>query len=355
MGHYVPQVQADAANFTLFVVLFFSTAARLGSRWYIARQFGLEDLYIVIALAFYFAYIVILHNEFLGTDQLYSFVISEPEGMQDLQTLDQLSLWSYTIRLMMFDNTTQMVVVAFAKLSLLSIYRRITAARRSHTIILHCVEAFVVCTLLAQAIPVFFTTTPVACSWDFVPYMDPGACTYNINIYHLIMAGSGLNIISDLCCVILPWFVIPKLQISRANKLKLVAMYSLGFINIACSAVRIDAINIEGQNMVNTLESQFKFNFSSVIEATSAILCVNIPGIFAAINRFRQIKKIKSGNLEIAQSGDSDRPATFGGSRGKRIANDTEKSDGTITLTREYTVSDLESGGGSRKGSTDPI
>ncbi|KAI9668492.1 MAG: hypothetical protein M1829_005370 [Trizodia sp. TS-e1964] len=138
------------------------------------------------------------------------------------------------------------------------------------------------------------------------------------------MAVSDFNILIDLVMVTLP---------------------CLGFLTIATSAVQIDGINIEEYDLVPKIEAQFKFNFTSMVEVSTAILCVNVPGIFAASNRFRRsITKgyfYGSGNAR-----DSDGIVTIGGARTKRKPNaqDTEKTENGITLNQEFTVFDEESG-----------
>ncbi|KAI9651881.1 MAG: hypothetical protein M1829_002117 [Trizodia sp. TS-e1964] len=349
---YVSQARSDAANFTLFIFVFFSTVARLLSRWYVSRKFSLEDYFIGIAVAFLFAFTIIIHQENLVTETLYYQIIGLPAGKQELTTLDQLRDFSYFVRLTIFDNSTQVVAVFFAKMSLLAFYRRATVIKK-HTIILHCVEAFVTASFIATLIPVFFNSDPVGCGFDFFAYInDPVPCNTRADVFHLIMAGSGFNILIDLIMVILPWFVIPNLQLSRSNKYKLIAMYSLGFITMAASAVRIDGINIEGYDMVPKLEAQFKFDFTSMVEASTAILCVNVPGIFAAVNRFKR-GGIKGSSSGSGQTGDSEGNVTIGGGRAKRKANSEQaedKTEGVITLTHEFTVSDEEKATASGQG-----
>ncbi|KAI9677337.1 MAG: hypothetical protein M1829_002680 [Trizodia sp. TS-e1964] len=343
---YVTQARGDAANFTLFIVVFFSTVARLLSRFYVSRKFSLEDYFIALSVAFLFAYTIIVHQEYLVVETLYYQLIQLPEGKQELSTLDQLRDLSYFIRLTIFDNATQCVAVYLSKMSLLAFYRRATVIKK-HTIVLHCVEAFVTAAFIATFLPVFFDSDPIGCGFDFFAYInDPVPCNNRADILHLIMAGSGLNILIDMIMVILPWFVIPKLQLSQSNKYKLIAMYSLGFITIAASAVRIDGINIENYDIVPKLLAQFKFDFTSMLEASTAILCVNVPGIFTSFNRFKRRSNPKP-TYASGQTGESQGLETFGGTRSKLKANSDQTSegmaDGAITVTHEFTVSDEES------------
>ncbi|KAI9652202.1 MAG: hypothetical protein M1829_001811 [Trizodia sp. TS-e1964] len=245
-------------------------------------------------------------------------------------------------------------------MALLAFYRRASVVKK-HILILHCVEAFVTASYIAILLPVFFATSPVSCEYDFVAHFDdPVPCVSNVDTFRLIMAGSGFNILIDLIMVVLPWFVIPKLQLSRANKYKLIAMYSLGFFTIVASAVRIHGINIAGFDIIPKLEAQFTFNFTSMIEASTAIVCVNVPGIFAAFNRFRRSKN-KGYTYGSGESGgdNTDGKVTISGGRTKRKTNtqdSEEKTDHNITLTHEFTVSDEESGNASNKeGSSNPV
>ncbi|KAI9652203.1 MAG: hypothetical protein M1829_001812 [Trizodia sp. TS-e1964] len=103
---YVTQPRADAANFTLFVIVFFSTVLRLVSRYYVSRKFGLEDLFITLSVAFLFSYTIIIHNENVVTENLYNFLIDLPKEKQ-IFSMDQLHSYAYFVRLTIFDNSTE--------------------------------------------------------------------------------------------------------------------------------------------------------------------------------------------------------------------------------------------------------
>jgi hypothetical protein len=62
-------------------------------------------------------------------------------------------------------------------------------------------------------------------------------------------------------------------------------MYSAGFISLSFSAVRIYAVNYTHGTYLNWVTTQFRFSLWSVIEPFSAVVCVNIPTLFAGAAR----------------------------------------------------------------------
>ncbi len=79
------------------------------------------------------------------------------------------------------------------------------------------------------------------------------------------------------------------------NTVRILAMYSVGAVAVAFSAIRIKAINNQGLAFKAYLESQFPFALWSVIEAFAPALCVNIPAIFGGATKLRSMRK--SGRL----------------------------------------------------------
>ncbi|KAI9673840.1 MAG: hypothetical protein M1829_003958 [Trizodia sp. TS-e1964] len=356
---YLLVSSVDAIFFSFFAVAFVTTVLRVLSRNYISAKLGLDDYYVILSVIFMFVFACILHGEFSADDRIYYSLITRPVEEQDTLIDSELRAFSDSYRHQIFDNVTQIISVSLAKLSLLAFYRRIVSTVRKHMMVLYALEAIVIMATIAQAIPILFSTRPISCPYNYYDHIDD--CEFIVDSYHLVMAGSAINIFIDLCCVGLPWFLIPKLQMS----LKLIAMYSLGVINITCSAFRIPALNLEGLSWHDWLESQFAFSMWSIAECFSAIVCVNVPGIFAAITRFRRHNKPEfvgssSGLSTIRRRyfGKSSKGGSSGLTTTKSEADaghssSHEDDKNGITPTQEFAASDLESGNGSQMESAE--
>ena len=64
-------------------------------------------------------------------------------------------------------------------------------------------------------------------------------------------------------------------------------MYCVGFITLACSAARINAVHNYDLTTKEWLLTQYNFVVWGTIEAFTAILCVHIPCLVAGINKWR--------------------------------------------------------------------
>jgi hypothetical protein len=269
----------DVLNFSLFNLVLLSTAFRVVSRQFLVPKIGLDDILAVVAAAFALAYIIVIHFEYDCWERLYITVKDVPAAEADFSSPYQAHWFSNGLRLAIFDNVTQLLSLSFAKLSLVAFYRRITTHRRSHRIALDIITAIIVGNAISQVLVLFFSTKPVKCNYDYEHYQS--TCTWVVNTLQLLIVNGAVQILIDLCCIIMPWVVLRELHTSRQTKVKLVSMYSVGCITLSFSAIRMWAVNNGGLDWKQWLNSQFPFEFWSLIEAFAAILCINIPALVA--------------------------------------------------------------------------
>ncbi|KAI9752935.1 MAG: hypothetical protein M1815_000192 [Lichina confinis] len=284
---FVPTSTLDAINFTFFAIVFTATVLRLLTRAFLLPKLGTDDLHVTLALAFGLSYIIILHFEVGHLEWIHKDIIDLPKEQQEVQTEAQWHHYTHAIRLLIFDNMTQLWATSFAKLSLMAFYRRITPFRK-HRMALYIIDAMIVGNGISHTMVTAFATRPVPCQFNFGAYRD--TCAWVLKTIVALSMSSGFQIFIDILACSLPWVVLRKLKINRAIKIKLVLMYSSGLLSMAFSAVRIYAVNYKDLTHVDWLEAQFRFDMWSVIEPFTAILCVNVPGLVAGAGQLYAIR-----------------------------------------------------------------
>lgn len=63
-------------------------------------------------------------------------------------------------------------------------------------------------------------------------------------------------------------------------------MYSVGFVTLSFSVIRLRAIKNDGLSAQAWLKSQAPFDLWSTTEAFTAILCINVPAIVGALAKW---------------------------------------------------------------------
>ncbi|KAI8937382.1 hypothetical protein NX059_006586 [Plenodomus lindquistii] len=160
--------------------------------------------------------------------------------------------------------------LAFAKLSILCFYLNLNPAPGFRTgvyftmfvVIGSCIGIFI--SLLAACKP-FAKNTDVT--------VKEGQCLNKVSLY---IATGILNIITDIMIIILPIPMALRLQISKARKVMLILLFSVGSITCVTSAVRV-ALLIP---MLTTKDSTWEIVYPSLwilIEATLIIITSSLP------------------------------------------------------------------------------
>lgn len=112
--------------------------------------------------------------------------------------------------------------LAFAKLSLLFLYHRLSPQRHFRTVV-HIVMCIVTGYSFALIFVLIFSCRPIQMGWDAA--ITDGECVNRPAVY---IATAIVNIVTDLCILVLPIPMVAKLKMPRRQKLGLMAMFIIG-------------------------------------------------------------------------------------------------------------------------------
>ncbi|CAF9932551.1 MAG: hypothetical protein HETSPECPRED_008396 [Heterodermia speciosa] len=180
--------------------------------------------------------------------------------------------------------------VAFVKLSVLCFYRRIFSAGRT-PLVLKVMLCLTSAWLVSFLIATFAQERPLRCNWTIcLP------STTNFPVMYLVC--SLTDMLLDIAILCIPPVFIRKLNMSRARKIALVCIFSLGiFCTVASTARLVYAIGyVIGK--YTTLEADLGsakvhvFMWSG-IEACASVICANLP-CYAPLLKSRPPGSIKT-------------------------------------------------------------
>lgn len=154
---------------------------------------------------------------------------------------------------------------------------------------------------LSQTLLGIFACTPVAAFWDkTIPHAK---CIPNLPQFHINAAG---NIITDVAVFALPLPAIWKLNLGRAQKAVLLAIFSLGFFTVVISIIRIRYLGVfEDFTWENSAPSMW-----STGELTSALTCACLPTLKPFVAKFFPgLGELLGRTTGAASGGGSGKPA----------------------------------------------
>ncbi|OAG05522.1 uncharacterized protein CC84DRAFT_1067354, partial [Paraphaeosphaeria sporulosa] len=252
----------------LTIIIVFPTLAllivgfRLYTRCVVVRNPSYEDLAIVLALIFSIA---------TSICQGYQVKYGMGRHIQALTLEDGIkSLKALFASIMMYNFG-----LTFTKASIVLQYMRISIDQNVRNacwvamgvVVALCVEAF-----FANV----FACSPVPKFWDD---RIPGRCINKTAMYY---ANAAISVVTDVALVILPIFIIRKLQLRRREKYTLAFILGLGGFASIASLLRIHTL----QKLETTTDISWDNPGTatwSVIEMNLGIICASLPTLRAFV------------------------------------------------------------------------
>ncbi|KAH6625684.1 hypothetical protein C7974DRAFT_205507 [Boeremia exigua] len=244
MGHIIMSAAADQGpllnrvSLALYTVAVFFVLLRFFTRGFIVKRFGLDDLFILIAIV-------------LGFGQTATIILQVDHGRG--RHSSELHQEDYDMMLMYkWINMLIYFVANWAvKMSILALYHRIGSGKRGLPLIVQSraiwitscfISAFTLAVLLVQV----FSCLPVTAAWDVeqIPIM----CIDGTAFMH---AQASINVFTDVVLLIYPLPLLPLLQFNKRQRTALIVIFSIGLIPVIASTMRLCEIVMSG-NTVQT-------------------------------------------------------------------------------------------------------
>ncbi|KAF2235433.1 hypothetical protein EV356DRAFT_118098 [Viridothelium virens] len=221
--------------------------------------------------------------------------------------------------------------VAFVKFSVLCFYGRIFTQQRRYPVVVFVFLGIVGAWLVAFFFATLFQVYPIWCNWTF--------CPTPLTDYSLMYAlCSATDIAIDICILCIPVFFIRKLHLNKTQKIGLTGIFGIGVFCVVASTVRLAYTVIFIQaDPTSDFAADFGRKLLSVplhtgllmtlpaaivatimwsgIEASSSIICANLPTYWPLIRKSRSLTYLKSSFKSMFSSRGSPRHSDKTGSK----------------------------------------
>lgn len=206
---------------------------RFFTRGYIVKKFGLDDLFIAIAII-------------LGSAQTVTCILQVENGRgkhsSELETYQSERMLMYIwINLLIYFVANWAV-----KMSILALYYRIGSGKKGLPWVVQpnavrwiagAMTAFHVAVFLAQT----FACSPVSRFWDVEKL--PNGC-FNVRLF--MQLSGAINVATDVVLLIIPLPLLPLLKFNRRQRTALGLIMSIGLIPVVASTMRFCEIVMSG-------------------------------------------------------------------------------------------------------------
>ncbi|KAK4989664.1 hypothetical protein LTR66_007017 [Elasticomyces elasticus] len=247
----------NALGPTIAMTVLASTVVTL--RWYtrvlIVRCVGLDDCAILLSLILAFV--------------MCGIVAAEVEtGIGDHGWRDNLSLLPAIAKLVLSNNCIYTLIINITKLSILAQYLRVFNGRIVRSIT-HCLIFLLLPATCWATFGGVFLCRPVAKYWH------PEIAGHCMNVKSYWVSAAAVNIVLDLCVLVLPMPAIASLHLPRKQKRGLVLVFALGFFVCIVSIARLVVVH-EAAERLDWTCSGIDAIIWSAVEANTGIICASL-------------------------------------------------------------------------------
>ncbi|KAJ6151530.1 hypothetical protein N7470_007127 [Penicillium chermesinum] len=249
-----------------------AVAVRLWAQRTYRKSWGLDDLFIIVALLIVYAEVVASCLALKAGAGLHQVrVLKEDQDPPNGLSYIYINYWIVSV--------LWAPGVMFIKLSILILYRRLFLVQQKWFKIALWVNAFYAAGLGISSTFVFiFQCAPV--DWYWTRYrayygieMTQGTCLPQLA--HLA-APQFLNTVSDMAILLLPVPVIWNLKIQNARKVAVSGVFLLGCFTVGCGIARI-AVIFRVSNETDVTWNNIDTVTFTVVEAGVGIVCACLP------------------------------------------------------------------------------
>ncbi|XPT03226.1 hypothetical protein M3J09_012327 [Ascochyta lentis] len=244
MGHIIMSAATDQGpllnrvSLAQYAVAVLFVLLRFFTRGFIVKKFGLDDLFILIAIT-------------LGLAQTATIILQVEHG----RGLHSSELHKEDFDLMLMYKWINMLVYFVAnwavKMSILALYHRIGSGKRGLPLIVQsraiwitagAISAFTVAVILVQ----IFSCLPISAAWDV--QQIPIVCIDGATFMHV---QGAINVFTDLVLLLYPLPLLPLLKFNKRQRTALIVIFSIGLIPVIASTMRLCEIVMSG-NAIQT-------------------------------------------------------------------------------------------------------
>ncbi|KKY28246.1 hypothetical protein UCDDS831_g00429 [Diplodia seriata] len=270
-------------GYALIVVTSATVITRFSIRIWKRKPLQIEDLLVGIAWA---AFLALTISYIVVTPPMYHLYAVSGGRADPYPAMMDDAL--FIIKVFFYSTMLLWVTLWAVKFSLLALYRRLMNGLRTYVVLWWILVVFCAATFVGAII-----SNLTSCS-SMHAWFSPGECgtprDINAQIASLYYA-FAVDILTDLLIMALPIRLIWNLQMPRAEKLAVGALFCSGFVCITMAVLRVVQIGVKAGN--NSTPSSSWLALWAEVEAATAVFIGCCPA-FAAF--YRTAKSSSSGS-----------------------------------------------------------
>ncbi|KAF2745831.1 hypothetical protein M011DRAFT_446424 [Sporormia fimetaria CBS 119925] len=240
--------------------------SRLYTRILVLRRWRCEDVFIACAIASSIGLAIAV-----GIQTQHNLGAQTPTLSPGDIIKSQKALWTSIL----FHNLT----LTFTRLSLLLHYLRIFTSRRSHII---CIIG--ICIILAHGVAALFSSVflcmPVSFFWD--NSIVGGKC---LSWFAVWFSNASIDVLENCFLIFVPMPMLRSLEIPRAHKKALGAVFALGGIVCIISVVRLQSL-LAISSSTDPSPQNASLAALSAVEANAGIIVACLPSLHPVLTFF---------------------------------------------------------------------
>ncbi|KAK6439757.1 hypothetical protein LTR95_004028 [Oleoguttula sp. CCFEE 5521] len=256
-----------AVTLVFITLAVIATALRLYTRIGIARNAGLDDAFIAVALAFALATESMVALEAVYDNGRAKAPLSPAQGLSYAKTV-YVSIIMYNVALFCI------------KISLILQYLRIFPQKGFRMTCYGMMAIVFVYSSWCIWGQVFFCS-PIAGFWDF-KLAGSAKCFPKLPVW---FTNAGINIVTDIAIVALPIPMIRQLKMAKRQKIALMAVFALGFFTCLTSILRLQSLYSAAQLQGGLNQHGAMAALWSQVELATGIVCSCLPTLRTLIAR----------------------------------------------------------------------
>ncbi|OQO04337.1 hypothetical protein B0A48_10948 [Cryoendolithus antarcticus] len=256
-----------AVTLVFIILATIATILRLYTRLVIARNAGLDDVFIALALAFALATESMVALEAVYDNGRAKAPLTPAQGLSYAKTV-YVSIIMYNVALFCI------------KMSLILQYLRIFPQKGFR---MACYAMMVIVFIYSSWCiwgQVFFCT-PIAGFWDY-QLARSAKCFPKLPVW---FTNAGINIVTDIAIVGLPIPMIRQLKMAKRQKIALMGVFALGFFTCLTSILRLQSLYSAAQLQGGLNQHGAMAALWSQVELATGIICSCLPTLRTLIAR----------------------------------------------------------------------
>lgn len=270
-----------ALTYTLFTIAALTTVLRFIARGVVLHSIGADDILALTATFTLASLMAFEHLKNLNNNR-YLMAVRNGEPLKSGPIVT--NYLTEADRMTFLNGIAYMLSLCLIKCAILAFYRRIVTSKR-HRIFIYIIGGIIIAFTIGMIVASCLSIEPPAAIWyPYDPkYKSEVVCSCEL----LAVINSSCQTVFDLTLLALPVFIFCNIKLTRRVKFGILFLYLLATFSLSATLVRL-VWSVKYLSMMDFLEKRealVEFSAWTVVEATTALICANLPPSTALLRK----------------------------------------------------------------------